>query len=356
MAQTHSFPFRKILNLSVILTSLLAICYLAQPPAGVLTQAYAAAPVFSTSFEDSVKTDANHLNLPVPHWFEFGDSDGGTNGDGAKMWVDTTLAHTGSKSIGLEVFDINKSRRAEFDLMDMQKLTGDEGTISVWLYLPSDYGLHAPGIDWNWHEFFVLYSERSTGYPYDNYLRLTIDQPVITTPSFNLSLGGRRPPNGTSYTYGTIKPFPLPRGRWFNVHSYLKRDPVAGAAKIWVDNQLAFDKTGINTKDYSIWKTTIAKLYYETTDTTDHKIWVDDLNIFPGFVAPGTNPTSTPNPTPVLKSGDANYDNRIDGVDYVIWLIHYGQILTGGNVVGDFNNDGRVDGIDYVIWLNNYGR
>jgi len=57
---------------------------------------------------------------------------------------------------------------------------------------------------------------------------------------------------------------------------------------------------------------------------------------------------------PVVKAGDANNDGHVDGIDYVIWLNHFGQSVSGV-VVGDFNSDNRVDGIDYVIWLNNYG-
>lgn len=54
--------------------------------------------------------------------------------------------------------------------------------------------------------------------------------------------------------------------------------------------------------------------------------------------------------------GDANGDGTVDGIDYVIWLNHYGQTVSGGPSVGDFNEDGTVDGIDYVIWRNNYGK
>jgi len=56
----------------------------------------------------------------------------------------------------------------------------------------------------------------------------------------------------------------------------------------------------------------------------------------------------------VVKFGDANSDGKVDGIDYVIWLNHYGQNVSS-SAVGDFNSDNRVDGIDYVVWLNNYG-
>jgi len=70
---------------------------------------------------------------------------------------------------------------------------------------------------------------------------------------------------------------------------------------------------------------------------------------------PGTD-TPTPSPTPAGKPGDANGDNKVDGVDYVVWLNHYNQTVTGGASVGDFNTSGIVDGVDYVVWLNNYGK
>lgn len=55
-------------------------------------------------------------------------------------------------------------------------------------------------------------------------------------------------------------------------------------------------------------------------------------------------------------AGDANGDCRVDGVDFVILLNHYGQTTSGGVSVGDFNTDGRVDGVDYVVLLNHYGQ
>jgi len=58
--------------------------------------------------------------------------------------------------------------------------------------------------------------------------------------------------------------------------------------------------------------------------------------------------------TPIPKPGDSNSDGSVDGIDYVTWLNHYGQNVSGSGV-GDFNSSGIVDGIDYVIWLNNYG-
>jgi len=65
-----------------------------------------------------------------------------------------------------------------------------------------------------------------------------------------------------------------------------------------------------------------------------------------------TPPISSSQPLP----GDANGDNKVDGVDFIIWLSFYDQTKAGGPSVGDFNQNGKVDGVDYVIWLENYGK
>ncbi|KKQ46373.1 MAG: hypothetical protein US62_C0001G0016 [Candidatus Woesebacteria bacterium GW2011_GWA1_37_8] len=62
---------------------------------------------------------------------------------------------------------------------------------------------------------------------------------------------------------------------------------------------------------------------------------------------------TTITPTPLPIPGDANGDGEVDGADYVIWLTHYNQNVTGP-ANGDFNNSGVVDGADYIIWLNNF--
>ncbi|HBC72922.1 MAG: hypothetical protein UX91_C0011G0011 [Candidatus Amesbacteria bacterium GW2011_GWB1_47_19] len=70
-----------------------------------------------------------------------------------------------------------------------------------------------------------------------------------------------------------------------------------------------------------------------------------------------TSPPASPSPTstPTAKTGDANGDNKVDGVDYMVWFNHYRQSVTGP-VNGDFNSNGMVDGVDYMLWFNNYGK
>jgi len=53
--------------------------------------------------------------------------------------------------------------------------------------------------------------------------------------------------------------------------------------------------------------------------------------------------------------GDANGDDIVDGLDYVIWSNNY-EPFVGGKTWGqaDFTGDGIVDGLDYIAWSNNY--
>ncbi len=70
-----------------------------------------------------------------------------------------------------------------------------------------------------------------------------------------------------------------------------------------------------------------------------------------GAGVPTSTPTATPKP---VIPGDANGDSKVDGLDYVIWLINYNTNTSAGSSKGDFDKNGRVDGLDYVIWLNSY--
>ena len=82
------------------------------------------------------------------------------------------------------------------------------------------------------------------------------------------------------------------------------------------------------------------------------------------FISPTRSVTPSRTPTPINptsptapagKPGDANGDNKVDGVDYVIWLTNYNKQAFGASR-GDFNNSSFVDGLDYVIWRNNYNK
>lgn len=63
--------------------------------------------------------------------------------------------------------------------------------------------------------------------------------------------------------------------------------------------------------------------------------------------------TITPTKPPPGSPGDGNNDGLVDGKDFVIWLSHFGQDVSGANN-GDYDDNGRVRLYDYVIWVKNY--
>ena len=70
-------------------------------------------------------------------------------------------------------------------------------------------------------------------------------------------------------------------------------------------------------------------------------------------VIPTPPPTGTSTPTVANSPGDANGDGLVNIADYVIWISHYGQNISGPSNA-DFDGNGKVDGIDFIIWLKNY--
>jgi len=80
------------------------------------------------------------------------------------------------------------------------------------------------------------------------------------------------------------------------------------------------------------------------------------LDYYTGVVSPSPTPSTAVTVTPTVKPGDANGDNLVNGVDFIVWMNHYTQTIAGGPSVGDFNRDGKVDGVDFSIWFGNYGK
>jgi len=62
-----------------------------------------------------------------------------------------------------------------------------------------------------------------------------------------------------------------------------------------------------------------------------------------------TSPTATP---PVSELGDGNNDGVVDGKDFIIWLTHFGQNISGSNN-GDYDGNGNIEIGDYIVWLQN---
>jgi hypothetical protein len=176
----------------------------------------------------------------------------------------------------MELTDIAKSRRNEFNIHGLENLVADELFVSVWLYLPASWGLHTTN---NWYSLGDQFFTDAPDYvPYSALLLYETD---ITKNTFSLDF--QTVTGSNKVTLGTISNYPLPRGRWFNVQYYVYRHVTSGILKVWIDGALLFDIHNVSTKSPSIsqWFTTPAKIYYDTSDTfSPYRLWVDDLEIY----------------------------------------------------------------------------
>jgi hypothetical protein len=225
----------------------------------------------------------NSLNMGISNSIVYENS---VNPGGATVWMEgldkTTpgvTCHRGTRCLGMELFDITKSRRNEFNIEPLNNLAGDQIFVSVWLYLPSDWQTHTPS-GTSWYSLADLYfptSGVSTG-PYGViYIKQT-----PPSPNFILQVVNVEPSTNPDYLYINNN-FPLPRGRWFNLQYYVLRSATNGRVIVWLDGQLLVDASGYNNRGTSTdWETTPAKIYYDATYDTfsPYRIWVDDLEIY----------------------------------------------------------------------------
>ncbi|KPK79251.1 MAG: hypothetical protein AMJ81_13575, partial [Phycisphaerae bacterium SM23_33] len=80
--------------------------------------------------------------------------------------------------------------------------------------------------------------------------------------------------------------------------------------------------------------------------------WTDTVSVYPsGNGVAGGNFQFTFKVLP----GNANTDNKVDGLDYNAWSLNYNQPATTYKQ-GDFNADAFTDGLDYNIWSLHYNQ
>lgn len=256
----------------------------AEPESESATEAPARIPatfekVYETSFEDVRKKDEHRLTWEFPHWCEFAamhkeDGGKGSGEGGGRLWVESGHARSGGNSIGIELFDIEKSRRAELSISPGSYL-GAEYYLSYWMLLPEDWGLYDehPGRDW--YEIGNPYS--AAGAPYS---AIIIRNPDTDQKFYTVALGGRDE-KGEWFTAAEQRLI-VPKGRWFEVAFHVHRHTTNGFVKLWFDGQLIGSKTGfptMHTEDRPF-TVSIAKVYHGRGDKTAHRLWIDDLALF----------------------------------------------------------------------------
>jgi hypothetical protein len=58
--------------------------------------------------------------------------------------------------------------------------------------------------------------------------------------------------------------------------------------------------------------------------------------------------------SPVVVPGDFDFDNDVDGADFVAWQTHFPTAAGATRSMGDADSDGDVDGADFVVWQTNF--
>lgn len=135
-------------------------------------------------------------------------------------------------------------------------------------------------------------------------------------------------------------------------------DPVTGRGRFYLTRASAgYDGQGMANVPCSVttrlpnFNTSLSDSRYNFTgscpDSGAHEAGTAEMEF-------GVNAYRVGETTPAPAMGDANGDGRVDGIDFVVWLNHYGADTPNRNRDGDFDSDGKVDGIDYIVWLNNY--
>ncbi|MGA2462593.1 MAG: hypothetical protein ABSF82_14340 [Candidatus Bathyarchaeia archaeon] len=295
-----------VLMLTVVFASQLAAAY-ASP---FQVNAGPPSPIYRTDFENvTLKYPEPHndngLNMGIPNSLVYGNY---VQPGGATAWMEGLdkktpgfTCHSGTRCLGMELFDASKSRRDEFNIDGLKELVGDEMFLSVWLYLPADWQTHGVGSPngWNSFEFFNPFWTAQSPYTRP-YSAVDVCQATSPSPSIPFVVAVTwNDLNDVQHPLGAYQNFPLPRGRWFQAQYYVLRDPTNGILKIWIDGTLVLDKSGLQTKATSSpeeWFTTPAKIYYNTQYDTfsPYQIWVDDLeisNTLPSSTT--TSPTTT---------------------------------------------------------------
>jgi hypothetical protein len=264
--------------------------------------------VFSTDFENVTKLNANQLNMgAIPNYFEF------QGYGGAAIWMEGLnretpgiTCHSGSRCVGMELTDISRSRRNEFNIMNLTKVVGNELFVSVWLYLPANWTLHSPTN--LWYEIMnPFFTDKPSYLPYAAFhiYQSSINHVAISDFTAALDVTDI---SGIQHNYAHVNDYPLPIGRWFNLEYYVYRHQTDGIVQVWIDGSLLFNVGNISTENPSVqeWYTTVAKIYYSTDDHfSPYRIWVDDLEIYSGHpvstaTLPGGGYTISEIPVPWL--------------------------------------------------------
>jgi hypothetical protein len=200
----------------------------------------------SSSTTDSSKQFATYgqISYPLLHvvfssTFETGDV-GEWNGDGgggiygletgSQLNVVTSPVHTGSYAG--EFFVPDPSVSGQIKVFRWRGIDLTEGYYAAWYYFPQDFQVK---------EWINIMQWKEKDSPYDHELAILAKQ-TLGVPMFAFFWRASTGEDCES-TNATI-----PLGRWVHVEAFVKIDKTMGEVKIWVDGQISYAKSNIETE------------------------------------------------------------------------------------------------------------
>ena len=97
---------------------------------------------------------------------------------------------------------------------------------------------------------------------------------------------------------------------------------------------------------------------YRNSDSTTAILWVDGVTRGSTYesILNTYQQVGLPSPTPTVKPGDLNGDNKVDISDFAIFVSNFGRTGSAGFIPSDIDKNGVVDIFDYNQLVDNYGK
>jgi len=236
---------------------------------------------FRTDFSDVVSIEYRGLIFRGVSFRNVVNYEEGT----ARIEVVEDTSAQGGVSFYMEVFKGQPThKRCDMNWYIRDLGVNQEFYIDSRLKLRADYDL-APPHDfptWGpWHEIMDLFSEWTSAEP-ENYLYM----PLILGKGpngFKFSLSLRKGGTDPYTLWSQSALVDVPRGEWFHLRFYIRRDRTNGVVKVWLNGQLMFDVSGVQTMGKSDeFFTTPAKLYGGEI-LPEKVLWVDSVEVHDGL-------------------------------------------------------------------------